>query len=312
MSSHGHHHHHHHHASGHGNGIAWAFYLNLGFVVVEFIGGYLFNSAAIIADAVHDLGDSFAIGLAWIFQALSLRAANRSYSYGYRRFALLGALINSAVLLVGAVWIVTITLPRLWAPEMPDAQGMVALAVIGCIINGYAVYKLSKGTSLNERALNLHLLEDLLGWVAILVLAIILNFKEWPVLDPILSLMFTVMIVYGAIRILRSTGQVFLQAVPDPVVHSLIHEKLKAIEGVAEVHHLHFWSLDGERHVLTGHVLLNRAMSAASHVQLKHAIAEELAEFNLAHTTIEFEWPGEVCRDEVGEAAGTSGSPRSQ
>lgn len=292
MATHAHHHHHH-----QSNGIVWAFYLNLGFTVVEFIGGYLFNSAAIMADAVHDLGDSFAIGLAWVFQALSLRSASQSYSYGYRRFSLLGALVNCAILLIGAAWIITVTLPRLLNPEMPHAQGMMGLAVLGCAINGYAVFKLSKGTSLNERALNLHLLEDLLGWVAILVVAVILNFKEWPILDPLLSLAFTIMIVCGAIRILRSTGEVFLQAVPDKQAHARIKAKLEQLEEVDQIHHLYFWSLDGERHVLTAHVLLKQPLSNQLQKQLKHTIAEELAEFELEHTTIELEWPGEECRD---------------
>lgn len=300
--SHGHHHHHHHHSAGHGSGIAWAFFLNLSFTIIEFVGGYMFNSAAILADAVHDLGDSFAIGLAWSFQILSGKAASQNYSYGYRRFSLLGALVNSAILLVGALWIITVTLPRLMEPQMPHAQGMVVLAILGCMINGYAVYKLSKGTSLNEQALNLHLLEDLFGWVSILIVGIILNFKEWPILDPLLSLVFTVVIVYGAFRILLSTGKVFLQAVPDKAVHSRIKNKLEQLDAVAEVHHVYFWSLDGERHVLTAHVLLKHSLSAASQVQLKQAIAEQLAEFELAHTTIEFEWPGEDCRDEQGSS----------
>jgi cobalt-zinc-cadmium efflux system protein len=293
---HGHHHHLHHQGSGNNN-IAWAFFLNLGFTLVEFIGGIWFNSAAIMADAVHDLGDSFAIGLAWIFQILSVKAANQHYSYGYRRFSLLAALINSGILLVGAIWIVTVTLPRLFAPQMPNAQGMVVLAILGCLVNGYAVYKLSKGTSLNERALNLHLLEDVLGWVAILVVAVVLNFVDWPILDPILSLIFTVFIVYGAISILRSTGKVFLQAVPDQGVHQAIRQKLEHLDQVDGVHHLHLWSLDGEHHVLTAHLVLAEHLSAPSQKQLKATIATHLAEFNLAHTTIEFEWPGEVCRD---------------
>ena len=300
MSGHGHHHHPGTLGTSNGgasNGIAWAFFLNLSFTIIEFVGGYWFNSAAIMADAVHDLGDSFAIGLAWVFQHLSQKAANQQYSYGYRRFSLLGALMNSAILLFGAVWIVTITLPRLAAPEMPNAQGMVILAIFGCLVNGFAVYKLSKGTSLNEKALNLHLLEDVFGWVAILIVAVTLNFKEWPLLDPILSLVFTVIIVYGAWGIFTSAAKVFLQAVPDTAAHKAIVECLTSIELVQEVHHLHFWSLDGERHVLTAHILLQRELTQCEQQQLKQTIAHNLSAFDLSHTTIEFEVPGEVCRD---------------
>lgn len=296
VAKHSQNHHHHHQGSGTG-GIAWAFFLNLGFTAIEFAGGYLFNSAAIMADAVHDLGDSVAIGLAWCFQLLGQRAVSRQYSYGYRRFSLLGALINSAILLVGAVWIVTVTLPRLLQPQMPNAQGMVLLAVLGCLVNGYAVYRLSKGTSLNERALNLHLLEDLLGWLAILLVGVVLNFKSWPILDPMLSIAFTIMIVFGAIRILRATGKVFLQAVPDEAAHAAIQATLQQIPDIAQVHHMHFWSVDGERHVLTAHVVLKQALTVTEQLKLKRKIAEQLAGFELAYTTIEFEWPEEVCRD---------------
>lgn len=293
----GHAHHHHHHGTVHNQGIAWAFFLNLSFTVVEFVGGYWFNSAAIMADAVHDLGDSFAIGLAWILQIFSIRSASESYSYGYRRFSLLGALANSAILIAGAAWIITVSLPRLLAPEMPNAQGMIALAVLGCLVNGYAVFKLSKGTSLNEKALNLHLLEDLFGWIAILIVAIVLHFKSWPILDPLLSLIFTAVILYGAFKIVLPTGKIFLQAVPDQATRATIKHTLERLDAVTEVHDLHFWSLDGERHVLTAHVRLNRSLSAESQKELKQVISDSLAEFKIAHTTIEFEWPGEGCRD---------------
>lgn len=195
--------------------IGWAFFLNLGFTIVEFIGGWLTNSTAIMADAVHDLGDSLSIGLAWILSKIAHKQANDTYSYGYQRFSLLGALVNGAVLIGGSIWVLSEAIPRLSDPEMPHAQGMIVLAIFGIAVNGFAAYKLSHGKSLNERVLNWHLLEDVLGWVAVLLVAVVLSFVDLPVLDPLLSIGFTLFILFNVTKTLIDTIKIFLQATPD-------------------------------------------------------------------------------------------------
>lgn len=292
-------HHHHHSADDHGTqrNMAWAFFLNLGFSLVELIGGVVFNSTAILADAVHDLGDSMAIGLAWVLQKFSARTADERFTYGYRRFSLLGALINTVILTTASIWVLTEAISRLKNPVMPDATGMLWLAFLGVAVNGYAAWRLRKGKSLNERSLNWHLLEDVLGWVAILILAVVLHFFSWPILDPLLSIVFTAFILFNVLKLLFATSKVFLQAVPDGDLRGTILARLEKFAEVREVHHLHFWSLDGERHVLTAHLLLQDCLSAEAQMALKERIAEQLAEYHLEHTTIEFEFPGELCRD---------------
>lgn len=277
--------------------IAWAFFLNLGFAVVEFVGGILFNSTAILADAVHDMGDSLAIGLAWWLEKVGAKTADTRFTYGYKRFSLLGALLNGLILTVASVWVAFEAVTRLQHPVMPNATGMLGLAILGIAVNGYAALRLSRGKTLNEKSLNWHMLEDLLGWIAILVLAVILHFFPWPVLDPILSLLFTSFILFNVLKILGSTLQVFFQGVPDTRIRQNIIERLEQLTQVAEVHHVHFWSLDGERHVLTAHLMLGECLTAQQQVELKTTIANQLAEYQLAHTTIEFEFPGEACRD---------------
>ncbi len=295
---HDHHHHCHHPKEGSSQrNIAWAFFLNLGFAAVEFAGGILFNSTAILADAVHDLGDSLAIGLAWWLEKLSGRDADHRFTYGYKRFSLLAALLNGIILTAASVWVVIEAVGRLQNPEMPNATGMLGLAVLGIAVNGYAAWRLGRGTTLNEKTLNWHLLEDVLGWVAILVLAVVLHFFQWPILDPLLSLLFTVFILVNVLKLLGSTWQVFFQGVPDAEIPRVLRQRLSGLAEVNDVHHLHFWSLDGQRHVLTAHLLLHRELSPEEQVELKFRIAEQLAEYRLAHTTIEFEFPGEICRD---------------
>lgn len=292
-------HSHHHSDTSSDSRITTAFFLNVSFTIIEFIGAWLTNSTAILADAVHDLGDSLSIGTAWLLNRAAVKKnADNVFTYGYRRLSLFGALINSLVLIAGSAWVLTEALPRLADPVMPKAEGMLALAVLGVAVNGFAAYKLSKGKSLNERVLNWHLLEDVLGWVAILIIAIILQFAEWPILDPLLSIGFTLFILFNVARNLWITGKLFFQAVPDKALHDEIKQALTSIEGIREIHHLHLWSLDGEHHVLTAHLTLdNDNFSANYYLAMKQTVADILSQYDLAHTTIELELLQEGCRD---------------
>lgn len=229
--------------------IGRAFFLNVVFTIIEFIGGWLTNSTAIMADAVHDLGDSLSIGTAWWLNKLSDKDANNTFSYGYKRLSLLGALINGLVLTTGSIWILFEAIPRLAASEMPQVEGMLLLSIFGITVNGFAAYKLSEGNSLNERILNWHLLEDVLGWVAVLIVSIVLMFKPWPILDPILSIGFTLFILFNVIRNLKETLLLFLQATPDAKQMAEVRKVLLLNDDVADVHHFHIWSLDGEHSV---------------------------------------------------------------
>jgi cobalt-zinc-cadmium efflux system protein len=294
----------HNHSHQHGNfkdmsssRIGWAFVLNVSFTIIEFIGGWLTNSTAIMADAVHDLGDSLSIGSAWVLNKLSKKQANRQFSYGYKRFSLLGALINGLVLVIGSVWVLTEAIPRLSSPQMPVTEGMFALAIFGIMVNGFAAYKLSSGTSINERVLNWHLLEDVLGWVAVLIVSVVLMFVDWPILDPILSILFTLFILVNVLKNLQQTLQIFLQAVPDTQQQQQIQQALLKLDAVDALHHLHFWSLDGEQHVLTAHIVLSQELSPQAQLGLKQQIAVILAPYKLSHTSIELEMPDEPCRD---------------
>ena len=220
------------------------------------------------------------------------------FTYGYRRFSLFGALINGLVLLAGSVWVLNEAIPRLFDPVMPMTEGMLILAVFGVIVNGFAAWRLMGGKSLNERVLNWHLMEDVLGWLAVLIVATIMQFVAWPILDPLLSIGFTLFILVNVVRNLWATGKLFFQAVPDRQLRQTIESSLLRIPGIEEIHHLHLWSLDGEHHVLTAHVVVDEPDNSDCHLQLKAEIAEVLAQFELAHTTIEIELSRENCRDD--------------
>lgn len=278
--------------------IGLVFLLNLGFTIIEFIGGLLTNSTAIMADAVHDLGDSLSLGSAWLLSRWGQKTANNEFTYGYRRLTLFGAFLNSIVLIAGSIWVITQAIPRISDPVMPVTEGMLALAILGVTINGFAAYRISKGSTMNEKVLNWHLLEDVLGWVAVLVVSVILQFVDWPILDPLLSVGFTLFILFNVIRNFWATGKIFLQAVPDKTLHDEIRHKLLNIDGISDIHHQHLWSLDGEQHVLTAHLVIEGGLENGRYNSMKYSVAETLKPFSLAHTTIEIELKQEYCRDE--------------
>lgn len=300
MHSHNHSHHHNHSHGGEASKrIGWTFFLNVVFTIIEFIGGWLTNSTAIMADAVHDLGDSLSIGTAWGLNKLSDKEANKTFSYGYKRFSLLGALINGLVLITGSVWILFEAIPRLSNPEMPQAEGMLLLSIFGIAVNGFAAYKLSGGNTLNEKVLNWHLLEDVLGWVAVLIVSIVLMFKPWAILDPILSIGFTLFILFNVGRNLKETVLLFLQATPDKKQLEEVRNILLQSDNVDSVHHFHIWSLDGEHNVMTAHIQLTQNISLQTMSELKEALRASLANYDFVHTTIEFEFADEACRDKA-------------
>lgn len=302
----GHHSHSHSHSHGlHGGhthhnesgNIALAFWLNFSFAIIEVIGGLLTNSVAIIADAIHDLGDSLAIAFAWVASKVAKRQPTQRYSYGYRRWSLLSALLSGLILLGGSVWVLAEAIPRLWQPQLPHTLGMLGLAILGVSINGLAVLRLRSGKTQNEKMLSWHLLEDVLGWVAVLIGAVLMYFTGWAWLDPVLCIGFTLFILVNVLRSLKQTLALFLQVTPDPALQGEIMTKLTELEFVESVHHLHLWSLDGEKHVLTMHVAIKTPADFSAQLAYKQQIAALLQPFALSHTTVEFELSGETCRD---------------
>ncbi len=286
--------HHHHHASGN---IRVAFFLNLGFTIIEIAGGIFTGSTAILADAVHDLGDSFALGQAWYFESISGGKSSERYSYGYKRFSLLGALISTIVLLTSSFFVLAQAIPRILDPHKPDAGGMILLAIAGVLVNGIAMARLSKESGMNARVVALHFLEDMLGWVAVLVVAIILKFWNVPVLDPLLAVMITLYILSGVIKNLRSMVPVFLQAVPDELDLGVITREIEKLEHIHAVHHAHVWSLDGVHSVFTAHLEVDTMLEAEAYMQLKERIRALVVRHGLYHSTVEIEYPGEACRN---------------
>lgn len=272
-----------------------AFFLNAAFTVFELIGGFYVNSVAIISDAVHDLGDTLSLGSSWYLQNKSLQGRNNKFSFGYKRFSLLGALINSLVLIGGSIYVITEAISRLVEPEYSNARGMLIFAIVGVIVNGFAAWKLSKGSSMNEKVVSWHLVEDVLGWVAVLIVAIVLHFYNTPYLDPALSLLITLFILYNVFKRLKETLHIFLQGVPKEIDLEEIEVKLQAIPHVASLHHMHVWSLEGTDHVFTTHIKLKNIKRFQELLDVKRAVKDVLQKYQFDHYTIETELDEETC-----------------
>lgn len=294
--SHEHHHTHSHDTSGSGGkNIALAFFLNLFFCIIELVGGLLTNSVAILSDALHDLGDSVSLGMAWYFQKVSNRKPDGKYTYGYKRFSILSALLNSLILLSGSVVVLYESINRLFEPVQSDAKGMLLLAVLGVLVNGFAALRLRKGGSLNERVVSLHLLEDVLGWVAVLIASVVMIFTDWSILDPILSIGISCFILYNVYQNLRKAFRIILQGKPDDVDEADLRESLLGLSPVIALHDLHIWTMDSEYLVLTVHLVLPDTTTENERQALRAAAHELLKTKGIQHATIEMESASENC-----------------
>lgn len=287
------HDHSHHHTSG--KNLKTAFFLNLGFTVLEVIGGFYVNSVSILSDALHDLGDSLSLGISWYLHKRAAKEADNKFTFGYSRFSVLGALINSVILIAGSVYVIYEAINRLFHPETSDAQGMLIFAVIGVIVNGYAAYKLSNGKSLNERVVSWHLIEDVLGWVAVLIVSIVMMFTDAVWLDPVLSLGITIFILYNVGKRLKETLVILLQGTPGDIDPEKIKQEILKVPYVVSLHHINIWSLEGEHHVFTAHVKTNAITTFPQILQVKREVKDVLKKYPFTHYTIEMEFEEEYC-----------------
>lgn len=284
--------------------IGKAFWLNFFFVIIEFIGGTLTGSAAIIADAVHDLGDTLSLGLAWYLQKFSLKKSTENYSYGYQRFSLLSSLVSGVVIICGSSFVLVSTLSNFNQKQLPNAEGMLLLALLGVLINGIAAWKLSKGQSMNEQMLKWHLIEDLVGWVAVLIgsIAILIYKVTW--IDPLLAIVLSVFIIWNVSKQLIKTFKVLLQSTPENFDPKMLKKEIISLPEISDVHDIHSWSLDGQYHVLSLHVVcnLNHEEKEKSLAPIKKEIRSIIKKHGHYHVTIELEFIDEDCphKDEEG------------
>lgn len=288
---------HDHHGHGHAAGAASlrvAFFINLAFTMVEAVGGWWTGSIAVLTDALHDAGDCLVLGTAWWLQRVAMKGRDAQYSYGYGRYSMLGGWLTSVVLMVGAGAMLVLSVPKLWAPELPHTTGMMGIAVFGLLMNGLAAWKLHGGASLNERGAYLHLLEDVLGWAAVLVGAVVMYFTRWAIVDPLMSVGISVFILWNAVGTLRKGTGILMQEIPAGIDMQAIRTRLMTIPNVRDLHDQHTWTLDGNLVVHTVHVVVADVDLLQARA-IKTQARAELKALGIHHATIELEWADEHC-----------------
>ena len=235
-----------------GENLAFVFFMNLAFNIIVIAGGLATNSMAILADCIHDFADTISIALAWALERVSQKDSTHNYSYGYQRFSILGAVIISVFVIIMAFVILSEAIPRLFAPEGVDAEGMLIIAIIGIIFKSISVYRLHKGETFNEKAILFHQLGDVFEWVAILILSVVLIFWDGaPYLDPFVSIGIAIWLIFNLGRNLYKSLEVLLQKTPDNFDVDEFKHQILAIDGVNSLDDVHIWSLDGIDSVMT-------------------------------------------------------------
>ena len=273
--------------------ILIAFILNLSFSIFEFIGGTFTNSVAIVSDSIHDIGDATSIGISYFLEKKSKKQPDSTYTYGYARYSVIGSVITTLILLFGSFMVIVNAIDRIINPVEINYNGMIIFAIIGVIVNFCAAYFTREGDSLNQKAVNLHMLEDVLGWVVVLIGAVVMRFTDISIIDPVMSIAVAVFILVNAIKNLKKVLDLFLEKAPHGISVEEIKEHVSEIEGVLDVHHIHIWSMDGHNNYATMHVVTEENPHS-----IKHKIRDELKEHGISHATLELEGKDEGCHEE--------------
>jgi cobalt-zinc-cadmium efflux system protein len=281
--------------------VRFAALLNIAFTVVEIVGGLLTNSLAILSDALHDFGDSIALIVSLFFERGAKKSPDSRYTFGYQRLSLFSAIFAASVLIGGSIIIIFEAIPRFLNPEPVNALGMVGISFFGIAFNGLGFFLLKRGESLNEKVLSWHLLEDVLGWVGILVGGIIIYFWHFYLIDPIITVALTTFILYNVAKNMRESISILLQGVPKHINLEEVKKDIMSVKGVIGLHDIHIWSLEGETDVFSAHVVLDEETLAEQSQQTKQVIKDRLLTHHIEHSTIELEsehgCTGMVCEE---------------
>ena len=271
--------------------ILIAFLLNITFSIFELFGGIITNSVAILSDSVHDLGDAISIGISYFMERKSKKTPDNKYTYGYVRYSVLGGVITTTILLVGSILVIIGAIKRLFNPVEVNYSGMIIFAIVGVVLNFIAAYVTKDGDSINQKSVNLHMLEDTLGWVVVLIGAIIMRFTDISIIDPIMSIGVAIFILIHSIKNLKKVLDLFLEKTPDNVNINELTKHLLKIDGVDDIHHIHVWSIDGYNNYATMHIVTK----SNDIKKIKEKIREELEEHGICHAILETE--DEICKN---------------
>lgn len=271
--------------------ILYGIILNSVFTVVELVGGILSNSLALLSDTIHDFSDSVALGISYYANQKAQSSPTKTMTFGYRRTTILAALINSTFLIVLTLLIFYRAYLRILNPEPVDGKIVFVIAIFGIITNGSIALKMFRGKDkdLNIKSVFWHIMEDFLGWIGILIAGAIISLTGAYIIDPIISIMIGLIVIYSAWDIIKSSVNIILEGVPEGLNIEEIEDVIKNIENVNGVHDVHVWSLGTNYNALSAHVVITNMTVDQSHKILDKINSILKEKFNIKHTTIEFE-----------------------
>ena len=272
--------------------ILIAFILNLSFAIFEFIGGIFTGSVAIISDAIHDIGDATGIGISFFLEKKSKQRADEQYTYGYMGYSVIGGAITTLILLIGSITVIFNAISKIISPSEINYNGMIIFAFIGVSVNLAAAIITRKGKSINQKAVNLHMLEDVLGWIVVLIGSIVMRFTDFYIIDPLMSIGVAIFILVSSIKNLKEVLELLLCKAPKDINVSELKAHIAEIDGIIDIHHIHVWSADGHNNYATMHIVTN-----GDHSEIKNAVRKELSEHNISHATLELELENENCEE---------------
>ena len=265
--------------------ILIAFILNITFAILEIIGGLITNSISIISGSVHDITDSFSIAFSYLLERKSRHKPNYKYTYGYIRYSVLSAFITTIILILGSLLVIYNAIIRLINPIIINYDGMIIISLIGILFNFLAVKKTKGGHSLNQEAVNLHLLQDVLSWIVVLLGATIIKITKINYIDSIMSLIISIYIIFHALKHLKMVLDLFLEKTPNNINIRKIKKDLLEKQNIIDINNIHVWSIDGHDNYATLHVVINDDEVE----EIEKVIKEYLKKENISHTTIEIE-----------------------
>lgn len=297
---HGHGHHHHHATPSDLNNKAFiiGIILNSAYVVAQATAGFMTNSVALLSDAGHNLSDVAGLALSLIAFKLAKIKPTSSFTYGYKKTTILAALGNAVILLIAIGMLGYESVVRMWHPQ-PVQGGVVAwVAGAGIIVNAVsALFFLNNKKELNNRGAYLHMISDAAVSLGVVIAGVIIQFTHWYWLDPIVSLVILIVILFGTWSLLSDSLRLSLDAVPDGVDMDEIEKLMRQVAGVEDIHHTHIWAMSTTENALTTHVVLSSALSFDQKMKVVHGLKHELLHHNIHHATIELESAAMPCHD---------------
>lgn len=279
------------------------FILNIAFALIELI-GFLFSGSMILySSSIHDIGDSTTLFATLLIERKANNGRDSKYTYGYRRFTLIGSVINYTILGFGSIFAIIESVQRLYNITPFDPYILLYTSILGIIINVIGFKLVNTGNSISNKALAANLFADIANFIAIFISSIIIINFDFYFIDPLFSIVFSIYLIIISLKAFKSIFKIVMQAIPDNIDYQSIYDHIIKHEFILDVHDIHIWDLDSEDHIFTAHIVVKDNLSDTQIMDMKEHIRKDLENYNINHSTIEVDtlthakFNGELSKD---------------